>query len=176
MARKIEKMRKNILSFIALVVIIFSACAQQKKTTASKATNTKKAVESSIQQIVMDRTACFGTCPTYRLEVNKDGKVIFKSWAFTEYEGTYEKKFAPEKVAALFKQFDDYKVDTCAEEYTSLIADVPGIMYYIQYPKKEKKIMNAHFGPEFLNMLAKETDDNFKVDDTWTKTAEAEKH
>src|SRR5690606_1450411 len=97
---------------------------------------------SNIQQVAMERTACYGTCPSYRLEVNKGGKVVFTSWNFTEYEGTYEKQFAPAKVAALFNQFDAYKVDTCADEYESLIQDVPGVILYIQYPKKEKKIVN----------------------------------
>lgn len=174
MARKLEKMKKNLLSFIALSVLIFSACAQQKKTTASKVM-VKQAKESQIQQIVMERTPCFGTCPSYGLEVNKDGKVVFTSRAFTEYEGVYEKKFSTEKVATIFKKFSANQVDTCSEEYNSLIADVPGVFYTIKYADKEQRINNAHFGPEFLNDLANELDANFKVDDTWTKTAEVEK-
>lgn len=178
MARKLEKMKKNLLSFIALSILIFSACAQQKKTTASKKSSkvvTKQAKESQIQQITMERTPCFGTCPSYRLDVNMDGKVVFTSRAFTEFEGTYEKKFAAEKATAIFKKFETYQVDTCSEEYNSLIADVPGVFYTIKYANKEQHINNAHFGPEYLNDLANELDANFKVDDTWTKTAEAEK-
>ena len=153
-----------------MTAVIFSACAHQKKTVKSKVMT-----ESRIQQIAMDRTPCFGTCPAYRVTVNKDGKVIFKSWAYTTYEGTYEKQFPAEKVAALFKQFSQYRVDTCSPEYNSLLQDVPGVSYTITYPDSEKTITNAHFGPQFLKTLSFDTDSFSKVDDSWTKTAEAEK-
>lgn len=177
MTRKIYKMKKNILSFLVLTVIMFSACAQQKKTTSKvsdKATNGVKneVVKNNIQQIAMERTPCFGTCAAYRLEVNKDGKVTFISRHYTEYEGTYEKTFPTEKVAALFKKFSESKVDTCEEEYKSLIQDVPGIMYYITYDSKKQTIKNAHFGPGYLKSLAKEVDYFSKVDESWTKVSD----
>ena len=167
-------MKKNILSFIAVsVLIIFSACAQQKKTTSKVSTATP--ATKAIQQLVMERTACFGTCPAYRLEINKDGKVIFTSWHFTKYEGVYEKSFAPAEVSKLFRQFESYKVDTCSEEYFNQIQDMPGVNYYFTYKDKKSKIINAHFGPDFLNMLSKETDAFSQVDESWKKTADAEK-
>ena len=179
-------MKKNILSFLVLTVLIFSACAQQKKTTSIpikpvsvEKTASTKAGEGTpsksmmpIQQIAMERTPCFGTCAAYRVEVNKNGKVKYISRHFTEYEGTYETTFPTEKVAELFQQFNDYRVDTCNEEYKSLIQDVPGVMYYITYDKKEQTIKNAHFGPELLKMLAREVDSFSKVDDSWKKTAD----
>lgn len=167
-------MKKNILSFIAVSVLIFSACAQQKKTTSKVSTATT--TTNAIQQIVMERTPCFGTCASYRLEINKDGKVIFTSWAFTKYEGTYEKNFAPAEVTKLFRQFEAHKVDTCSEEYQSLIQDMPGINFNFRYKDKETKITNAHFGPEFLNMLSKEADAFSQVDGSWKKTADAKKN
>lgn len=157
-----------------MVAAIFSACAQQKKTTASKASVVKK-TSNSIQSMAMERTPCFGNCPAYRLEIYKNGLVKFKSWSDTEYEGEYEKKFDPAKVVELFTQFEEHRVDTCAEAYESLIQDVPGINYYFTYMGREQKIMNAHFGPRYLVRLAEETDGYFKVDATWTKTADKKK-
>ncbi len=167
-------MKKNILSFIVLVAVIFSACAQQKKTTKSKVL-TAQGTNLTIQSMAMERTPCFGNCPSYRLEIYKDGLVKFKSWSDTEFEGDYEKKFDAVKVSELFRQFEAYRVDTCAEAYESLIQDVPGINYYFTYKDKEQKIMNAHFGPTYMIQMAEETDKQFKVDASWTKTADKKK-
>lgn len=167
-------MKKNLLSFIVVVAVIFSACAQQKKTTKSQASLVKKTA-NAIQSMAMERTPCFGNCPAYRLEIYRDGLVKFKSWSDTEYEGEYEKKFDAAKVAELFTQFEEHRVDTCAEAYESLIQDVPGINYYFTYMDREQKIMNAHFGPKYLTLMAEETDKHFKVDATWTKTADKKK-
>lgn len=167
-------MKKNILSFVTVTVIIFSACAQQKKATASKtAVETKKSTPA-IEQVVMERTPCFGTCPAYKLEVNKSGKVVFTSWSNTKAEGVFEKTFEPGKVQELFAQFEKKQVDTCKEEYDNMIPDVPGVNFYFKYDNGiETRISNAHFGPEFLQHLALATDKFSGVDDTWEKTAEA---
>lgn len=165
-------MKKKLLTFITISAIIFSACAQQKKATASKASATKAAA-TKIEQVAMERTPCFGTCPAYRIEINKNGHAKYTSMHYTEYEGVYEKNFDAAQVAILFKEFESYKVDTCKEEYNNMIADVPGLNYYIKYAKKTTTISNAHFGPDFLSELSKKVDEFAKVDGTWKKTGES---
>lgn len=158
-------MKKNLLSFIVLVAVIFSACAQQKKTTKSKKANGSPAIEF----LAMERTACFGSCPAYRLEIYKDGTVKYDGWTSVEFEGPYQKKFDAAKVAALYKQFEQYPIDTCSEMYESLIQDLPGINFYFTYKGKEQKVINAHFGPHYFIDLANTADSFSKVDNTWTK-------
>lgn len=166
-------MKKNILTFITISAIFFSACAQQKNATKGQKNVKVQASASNLEQVVMERTPCFGTCPAYRVEINKNGKVIYTSWSNTKYEGVYEKNFDAGEVAALFSQFDKYKVDTCNVEYNNIIPDVPGINFHFKYKGKEKSIHNAHFGPEFIGQLAAETDKFSQINDTWKKTAEA---
>ncbi len=170
-------MKKTILGFITIGVLIFSACAQQKKTTKGTvfANSGKKAL--GIEQIVMERTACFGTCPAYRIIINKDGQTKYISRYYTEYEGTFEKQLDQEKTAELFNEFAKYHVDTCQEEYKSLVQDLPGIIYEFTYKNgKEQVIRQAEFGPEFLKELARKVDALVVVDDSWKKIAEPEKH
>lgn len=170
-------MKKILLGFVALSVLIFAACAQQKKTTGGRVSADSKKKDNGIKQIVMERTACFGTCPAYRVIINKDGSAKYISRFYTEYEGTFEKKLDKEKTTMLFDAFAGYKVDTCQDEYKSLVQDLPGIWYEIYYTNgKEKMIKKAEFGPEFLNELSKKVDALAKVDDSWEKTAEPEKN
>lgn len=166
-------MKKNLLSFIVLTAVIFSACAQQKKTTKSKVV--KAGAAPSIQFLAMERTACFGTCPAYRLEIYKDGKVKFDGWSFVEYEGWYGKQLDPAGVAELYRQFEAYQVDTCAEVYESMIQDMPGINFYFTYKGREQKVINAHFGPRYFMQLADDVDNFARIDSTWTKLEEEKK-
>lgn len=195
MARKLEKMKIKIVSIIVLSAAIFIACKSQKNVaqssdnapkerltasasttqTANVTSKSDKKRRNSIEQIAMNRSACMGTCPVYKVEVNKSGKVTYYGMSFVDYKGTYEKIFAKDRVAGLFSQFMQYKVDTCSEDYESMIADVPGVYYQITYSSGDKqKINNAHFGPEFLKTLSFEVDSFAKVDASWKKVADAE--
>lgn len=165
-------MTKNFFSLSLLLVIVLTACAQSKKT-ASKATS--KAAPKT-EYVSMERTACFGTCPSYVVEVYKDGLVRFTSRHFTEYEGMYEKNIGVANATALLKEFDTHRVDTCQDEYPQMIADLPGLIYEIKYAgNKEKRIHQAHFGPVFLKDLADKIDKVSKVDYTWKKVEDRQR-
>lgn len=75
----------------------------------------------------MHRTACFGKCPTYSLDINKNGSVTYTSVRFTKFEGIYTKKFPIDKVKNIFLQINLLKLDTCKNEYEQMIADLPGL-------------------------------------------------
>lgn len=172
LTRKLEKMKKNILSFTALCIIILSACAQQKKTT----TNTKANKAEEIVYVRMERTACFGQCPTYQTEVFANGKVIYTGKMFTEYEGIYESTISEKDAANVFTELESKHVDTCSKEYYSMIADAPGLIYEIHYKDgRKQEIMNAQAGPEYLRGIAQMIDKTVKPDDKWKKTGDLNK-
>ena len=67
-------MKKTILSIVTLSLLIFGACAQQKKTADKKevkSATASKVAEEEILQIAMERTPCFGSCPHYRETVDE---------------------------------------------------------------------------------------------------------
>lgn len=163
------------LIFCSGILLTGMSCAQQKAAN-SKKVSTKSTEKSTgtIQQVAMERTACFGQCPTYRIEVNRDGTARFIGRDNVEHIGVYTKAFAAGGTQDLLEQFAEHRVDTCSEEYLYLIADVPGLIYYITYKgqNEPQKIMNAHFGPDYLQGLAREMDKYTRVDDSWTKTSD----
>lgn len=130
---------------------------------------TVNAQKKSIQKVSMHRTACFGKCPTYSLEINKNGSVTYTSIRFTKFEGIYTKKFSIDKVKNIFLQINLLKLDTCQNEYEQIIADLPGLNFNIDYTNAKKQIVNAHFGPKFLKRLAMNIDKEFSIDSTWKK-------
>jgi hypothetical protein len=127
------------------------------------------AQRKTINKVSMHRTACFGKCPTYSLEINKNGSVTYTSIRFTKFEGIYIKVFPIDKVKNIFLQINLLKLDTCKNEYEQIIADLPGLNFNIDYTNAKKQIVNAHFGPKFLKRLAMNIDKEFSIDSTWKK-------
>lgn len=120
----------------------------------------------------MERTACFGQCPHYLIEIYETGLVRYSGKTFADPKGVYEKEMSKETVAEIFREFNSFRVDTCKEEYTMLVSDFPGLTYIVKYNGMPKKIHNAHFGPDFLRLLGKEIDSKIKPDSSWKKISD----
>ena len=169
-------MKKNILGITALLVIVLTACAQQKKNTANNTTAGKTAVSTKqakqLNYVGMERTACFGRCPAYLIELYPDGLVRYTSRNFTEYEGIYEKNVGEAKTQEIITDFKNYRVDTCKDKYEAYVQDLPGIIYKFRYGNIEKRIGNAEFGPDFLKTMANKIDKIGLPDNTWKKVGD----
>ena len=166
-------MKKNFFGIAALLIIVMTACAQQKKnsTTGQKSATTAKAA-NTLNYVGMERTACFGRCPAYLIELFPDGKVRYTSRSFTEYEGIYEKNVGSAKTLEIIGEFKKLRVDTCSDNYESLIQDLPGLVYYFKFGEKEKRIYNANFGPTYFRVMADKIDQFGLPDNTWKKVGE----
>lgn len=130
---------------------------------------TKSEAQGVIKKVIIRRTACFGTCPDYLLEVNSSGLVKFTGFRFTTKEGSYEKKISKKKAGEILAQLTNYRVDTLKENYQNNIPDVPGMFYRIVYADKIQTINNAGFGPPFLQNIGQAIDEVGHVDNTWKK-------
>lgn len=154
-------MKKSLLVILLVLAGIASSYAMRNK---------KKPVKK-VTFVSMHRSACFGRCPDYTIEIYNTGEVKYLGYMFVKDSGVYSKNIGVTKATALLKKFETYRVDTCQENYKVIIADVPGLFYTIKYNDEDKKIDNANFGPKYLEMLAKEIDAAIKVDASWKKLA-----
>ncbi len=162
--------------------LCLTACAQRGKKAPAKVNNSagrntegktdEVTGQPSIVSLRMDRTGCFGKCPTYWVEVKSDGNTSFHGIRFTEHDGVWEKKLSPADCRNLFRKFEAVRVDTCADEYRVLVTDLPSVNYVFRYANgSAKNIQNAIYGPSFLKTLAQEVDELVQVDNTWKQTA-----
>ena len=164
--------------------LFLNACAQRGQKTAQSGDSTmpvttpagtgeSKAAQPSITTLRMDRTACFGKCPIYYVEIQSNGMTSFHGIRFTEHDGIWQKQLSPADCQKLMRRFEAAKVDTCADSYEAMVTDLPSINYVFRYANgTAKNIQNASYGPQFLNTLAREVDALVQVDKTWKKTAD----
>ena len=167
-------MKKNLLGIFLIITVVFVACAAQKKTSSN----------TDLTYLRMYRSSCFGTCPSYSVEVYDNGLVRYTGRLFVPDSGVYEKNIGAAKAQQLFSKFKEYRIDTLASNYDMQVADLPGVNYTFNYGGKTKEVSNAHFGPAFLRTLAKEVDmdilnrtghDAPQLDKTWKLTSSVAK-
>lgn len=157
-------MKKTTL-VILMLLVGFAGFAMQKK----KKKKTKNSNE--IVSVTIHRTTCFGRCPDYIIQLDKDGTAIYTGIRFTEDTGIFKKNVGKTKVQDIFSDLTTNRVDTCKEVYENRIPDLPGLIISIKYANRTKMIHNAHFGPAFLQRIATSIDEaGKKTDKSWKKT------
>jgi hypothetical protein len=92
--------------------------------------------------IALRRTACFGTCPDYRVEVRGDGQVSYRGNGFVLVTGEYHWRVAPKAVADLvnlFRRADYFKL----KEYYELEAsDLPTYVTQVSVGNQKKFVLD----------------------------------
>jgi hypothetical protein len=157
-------MKKLTLLFLLLIAasVSFAKMAKQKK---------KSKTSNEIISVGLHRTVCFGKCPDYKIEIDRNGSVTYTAIRFTADTGIFKKNIGKAKAKEIIDMFVKYRVDTCREIYESLIADLPGLNLNMRFKDRKKNVFSAGFGPEFLTEIAEAMDAIVATkDETWRKT------
>ena len=161
---------------IALVILLLLACVSAF---AKHGKHKKKAAPvNEIISVSLRHTACYGRCPVYKIEVNKDGIATYTATLFSPDTGVFTKKIGTKKAMEIINRFNTARVDTCKDNYPSRFTDLPGTVFNIQYKSTMKMINDASAGPPVLMELRQMMDSIIvtrKVDNTWHKTTEIPK-
>jgi len=114
--------------------------------------------------ITLERTACFGRCPVYTVNLNGSGQVIFKGDAYVDIPGEQKSHVDPGNVLMLLKSFDHIHFFSLADHYEGSCTDLPSEIISLSIDGRSKKISvyfchDKRSGPEVdLLKLAHEID------------------
>jgi len=130
-------MMKRLL--IAAVLILSSALAA----TAQRASAQDK---DQITEVTLERTACYGTCPIYKITLQSDGTIIYEGKRFVEMMGTYKgTAYGFDRLAKLILAQNYFNLK---DEYTRPITDNPSAITSVVRAGKRKTIVDyAGTGP-----------------------------
>ena len=178
---------KNIL-FSLLILLIFTACHKKlsDKTTAPQPATETKVVEAtpSVNTISKDiqtihipegvdsnliislqRTACFGQCPVYKVEIFKDGTVKYKGIAHIKKRGQHEAIATTAFIKNIQQKAAVINYMALSNKYPksdNMITDIPSTISYVRIDNEGKMITNNFDAPkeliEFEKWLEKEID------------------
>jgi hypothetical protein len=166
---------KKITTSILFLLLALSAVAayttthkkKKKKINPIQSTTNK----TKIKSVLMGRSACFGTCPSYTLEIFETGLIRYNGKSYVDKMGIYEKKISPNEAIQFITEFNAIQPDTLHYLYETKIADLPGIYYFISYQDSVKRILNADAGPRILYDWSKKFDSFAHFDASWKKQA-----
>ncbi len=124
-----------------------------------------------VSYLKMGRTPCFGRCPTYEVELFKNGTIVYHGKKNVDRIGNWEAKIDSKKMIAFLKSLDKYKLANLKNNYKPLSTDLPHIVYDFQISKNTKHITNAEAGPTYLQDLGLKID-ALIANANWTKAKE----
>ncbi|MBI1213155.1 MAG: hypothetical protein GC190_16950 [Alphaproteobacteria bacterium] len=96
--------------------------------------------DRSSLRIGLARTGCFGTCPSYRVEIDGDGKVTYQGGAFVAIPGEHHASIDRRAVDGLVERFRRARFFTLLDDYTASITDNPTYVISIAFDGRTKSV------------------------------------
>jgi len=123
---------------------------------------TSKAAQ--IDSITLERTSCHGTCPVYKVTVQRDGTVTYDGREFVKITGHRSRKIPAEQFQDLIREIQRIGFFSFEDEYLSkqnpdgsreIITDQPSRITTVRTGSVRKRVKNYYGGPESLTRLEK---------------------
>jgi hypothetical protein len=162
----------KILPALALLVLS-SACAPPSTVPPAGRSDSMTAAPV----ITLERTACFGTCPVYRLAVTPDGTVTYEGRANVRQLGRATGQVSPGAVEALLGELERAGYFSFADRYTAAeracgryVTDLPSAIISVSYRGRAKRIVHDQgcgSAPGALTLLARRVDEVLRSE-RWT--------
>lgn len=123
-------------------------------------------------KIVLSRTGCYGTCPSYRVEIHGDGTVLYEGGSFVAISGAHRTLVSSDVVSELAEAFRAADYFSLKDKYMWGATDLPTYTTSISMDGKTKEVVDydgEHVGmPESVSKLEK-TIDRLSGVERWTK-------
>lgn len=115
--------------------------------------------DTSSVLITMERTPCFGSCPSYSLTIHGNGTVRYEGFAFVAVTGVRTDKITEEKIRELVKEFYRIGYFSLQDRYEDPSTDLPSTTTSIAVAGMKKSVYRYGFGPENLVQLENKIDE-----------------
>ena len=104
-------------------------------------------------RIQLERTACFGTCPAYRVEIREDGTVTYAGRDHVRVSGERTWTIDPEAVRGLAREMERAGFFEMKDSYTGGMTDLPTTYTTLTSGGRTKKIRDYYGAPPELKEI-----------------------
>jgi len=101
--------------------------------------------------ITLERTACFGSCPIYKLTIASDGTVTFDGERFTKVQGIATGRISPSDFRRLVAEFEKINYFSLPDSFSPgtpvcprMVTDMPSAVTSIRLNGKAKSVSHYH--------------------------------
>jgi hypothetical protein len=110
----------------------------------------------------LERTACFGECPIYKLAVYRDGVVEYNGERFVKRAGKLTAQLSTREVEALEQLFNDHRYLDLRDTYTKYnVTDMPSVNTSYVYAPGQTKAIKHYLGDGSAPSELTEVEDAF---------------
>jgi uncharacterized protein DUF6438/ankyrin repeat protein len=92
--------------------------------------------------ITLERTGCYGWCPSYTVEVYGDGRATFQGRGYVDVEGKHDYRVPKEGVARLVESLRAKDLWSLRSEYQAGITDNPTYVLTLDMGKQSRRIVD----------------------------------
>lgn len=92
--------------------------------------------------ITLRRTACFGRCPIYSVEIRGDGLVTYRGERFVAVTGLRTRRVSPAAVRRLVNQFRAANFFALRDEYRARVTDLPSRIVTLRIGDRSKQVVD----------------------------------
>ncbi len=124
------------LTAVALIMALV-ACAQP-----APSDDPSGIKDMSSLRITLVRSACFGTCPMYGVEIRGDGTATYCGLHFVKEVGARTRQVDNAGISSLVEQFHAADFFALNDEYVAEVTDNPTYEIAIAYDGKSKSVMD----------------------------------
>jgi membrane dipeptidase len=110
-------------------------------------------------EITIERSACFGMCPDYKVTIRGDGTVTYEGHQFVRVSGTHTWKIDPAAVAALAAEMQQAGYFDLQDSYEARVTDNPTTWTSLTIGGRTKRIKDYVAGPAKLKEIEAKIDD-----------------
>ena len=127
-------------------LVLIAACLSGPSSAAQPGSPEKAAspviADWSTLKIGLKRTACYGGCPVYDVEIAGDGTVTYNGRAFVALSGTHVAHIPPEAVQGLFATFAKADFLGALDSYRAHITDQPTFTVTLAFDGHAKQVVD----------------------------------
>ena len=97
--------------------------------------------------ITLERTACFGTCPIYKLTITGNGSVVYEGRDFVEVKGEQTSQISTAQVQELVTAFEQADFLALTDYMEQKVTDLPSAITSITIGGQTKTV-NHYYGDD----------------------------
>lgn len=99
-------------------------------------------IDLATVEFTLERTECYGWCPSYQLRIHGDGRVEYHGSAYVRELGDREGRVSEEVVRGLLARFAPERFFALAERYEEAITDIPTELVGLRIADRKHKVVN----------------------------------
>lgn len=119
----------------------------------------------------LERTPCFGTCPTYKVTIYQDGTAVYEGRRFAPREGRYSGHVDAATMKALAEEAEARGFYAMDDVYDKPVTDLPSVIIRVHTDGKDKQVVGRVGPPQaFKNFTQKAEELLANIE--WTKVGD----